>query len=140
MIHIQKALLEDINFIMQLEVDSFPTHIIEEQEIYRVRIVNDHGIIVSVNKLPVGALFHNGYGKILSVAVMPYARCKGIGKTLLNYAIENLNCYYLDVCEDWIDARSMYEHIGFVYTGVTYDWNGSNMLEMCLKNMESYIK
>nr|WP_233219286.1 GNAT family N-acetyltransferase [Adhaeribacter arboris] len=43
----------------------------------------------------------------------PSARGKGLGKTLIRYAIENLNCKKVDVNEQNQPAAGFYKRFGF---------------------------
>lgn len=45
------------------------------------------------------------------------ARGKGLGKALLEYAVEVMSAHKVDVNEDNIQAVGFYEHMGFVMTG-----------------------
>lgn len=51
--------------------------------------------------------------KLEMLFIHPYQRGAGIGKQLLNHAIEEMNIRYVDVNEDNEQAVGFYEHMGF---------------------------
>jgi ribosomal-protein-alanine acetyltransferase len=62
-------------------------------------------------------------GEVLNIAVLPDQRRKGIGRTLLQAAIdgfrkESATRIYLEVRESNVSARQFYEKEGFTITGV----------------------
>ncbi len=61
-------------------------------------------------------------GEILSLAISPHVRRKGLGSRLINeakyYAIKNkLNALFLEVAEDNFPAKYLYSKIGFSKVG-----------------------
>lgn len=58
---------------------------------------------------------------ISSIAILPSYRGLGLGETLLRYLLEGINRQYpsleqalLVVCEDWDNARRLYQRCGFI--------------------------
>lgn len=51
--------------------------------------------------------------KLEMLFVDPAVRGQGIGRSLVNYAIHNLNVHSVDVNEDNPQAAGFYEHLGF---------------------------
>ncbi|SHJ96009.1 putative acetyltransferase [Clostridium cavendishii DSM 21758] len=75
-------------------------------------------------------------GKIEMLFVSDECRCNGIGKKLIEYAINSLNIKYVDVNEQNIQGVGFYKHMGFdVFKRSEFDEQGNPfpILHMTLK-------
>jgi putative acetyltransferase len=68
------------------------------------------------NERPVGFI-GVANGKVEMLFIHPDYRGKGIGKTLLEYAVQHLNATELDVNEQNPQAIGFYKNMGFVVVG-----------------------
>lgn len=68
------------------------------------------------NNVPVGFIGVAG-GKVEMLFIHPDYFGKGIGKRLLEYAIQNMNASELDVNEQNLNAIGFYKKMGFVVVG-----------------------
>ncbi|MDD3288195.1 MAG: GNAT family N-acetyltransferase [Alphaproteobacteria bacterium] len=82
------------------------------------------GWIASIDGVHVGFILCQTVGaesEVLTFCVRPPFRGKGCGKSLLVYAVGNLcppsDAIYLEVAEDNICAKNLYEKCGFIKNG-----------------------
>jgi len=82
--------------------------------------------------------------EIISIAVAPTMRGKGVGASLLDMAIlhlagQGINSVFLEVNEDNIAARSLYKRARFEITGSRKDYYGEGDHKACALVMQRQI-
>src|SRR4030042_4893985 len=135
---IRKAILNDVNGLVEIEEATFDTHKISRRNFrYLLTKANaetlvdeDRGIIRGYALL----LFHSGtsLGRLYSIAVHPHYRGRDIGEELL-FEIEKIaierDCVYLrlEVRSDNDPARSLYLKFGYKKIGIIPEYYEDRM-------------
>jgi len=123
MIKLRKFSLSDLEQIMEIEKISFPNRKLFSADYFRKFYQKSpEGFIVAEDKgkilgYAIGEV-QKDCGKIISIAVYPIYRKKGIGKELANFLIEyfkkkNLKKISLHVRKNNLAAISFYKNLGF---------------------------
>ena len=120
------------NFLTEDDIISIKAHVIEGAKYVSnlLCVRNNKGIIeafMGVNDFKIEMLF-----------VSDESRGRGIGKKLVEYAIETLNINYVDVNEQNPQAVGFYKHMGFeIFKRSEFDEQGNQfpILHMKLKNI-----
>lgn len=132
---IRKMLLEDVPAIYEIEQKAFPSgswsldafyHELEKNEFaHYFTMLQDNKVIGYL-----GMWIVIDQAQITTVAIDETMRGKGYGKLLLEYVMNyaRLTCEMmsLEVREENLTARHLYESFGFTYGGVRRDYYGPN--------------
>jgi len=140
---VRRAKREDLPRIHDVERDSFrrpyPPYLIdllfeENQETFFVAELDDRVVGYSVASIEA-----RNTGHVVSVAVSPDTRRRGIGEALIQRLIEELrkirvSLIKLEVERDNVTAQNMYKKLGFGLSHIikSYYENGSDALVMTL--------
>jgi len=146
MIKLRKFSLSDLEQIMEIEKISFPNRKLFSEDYFRKLYQKyPEGFIVAEDKgkilgYAIGEV-QKDCGKIISIAVHPAWRKKGIGKKLANFLIEhfkkeNLKKISLHVRKNNLAAISFYQNLGFqiLKTIKNYYQNGDDA-DLISKNL-----
>lgn len=152
-IKVREARMDDIIKIYSIEEKSF-----DERDMYPVELLKFY-LSVSPKTFLVAELYgeiigyviavvRRGYiGHIISIAVEPFFRQRGVGRMLMNRIEEilrNLGCIVLrlEVSEKNFAARYLYLHLGFLeaYTIPNYYCNGCSAIVMFKLKKEHHQK
>ena len=98
------------HFVTEDNIQYFKPIVRKELPSVELRCVRDSG------RLPIGFIGVSK-GKIEMLFVHPEHRGKGIGRTLVTYALRHLNATELDVNEQNPQAIGFYTRMGFVVVG-----------------------
>lgn len=103
LISIRKFSLKDLNRIMEIECNSFTTDTFFENTFLSLyHKCSDLFIVAEINKIIAGYMVTCNYwkkGRIISIAVDPVYRCKGIGSALVNYTFNQLKNFHIKIAE-----------------------------------------
>ncbi|MGV3658480.1 MAG: GNAT family N-acetyltransferase [Chitinophagaceae bacterium] len=101
-------------------------HFLKEEDIISLKPMVQHQFLKAVdlyftqnNDGDINGFLGVLEGKIEMLFIHPQARGGGIGKQLLQYAIEQLGCTKVDVNEQNNQAVGFYKHFGFATVGRT---------------------
>ena len=150
---IRKSLISDLDFLEELETSCFPKFQQSNRRAIRTSIASPFQRVVIAEfaegkvKKPVGSSILYLYPKslrIFSIAVLPELQGKGIGKHLLEYAIDiarsgKIGRITLEVRKSDLKVVQFYERAGFKFTEELPDYYaaGENGIRMALKIDES---
>ncbi|MEM0211410.1 MAG: N-acetyltransferase [Candidatus Methanomethylicia archaeon] len=142
-IKIREARMDDIRKIYSIEEKSF-----DERDLYPIELLKFYlnispktFLVAEISGEVIGyviAVVRRGYiGHIVSIAVEPSFRQKGVGRMLMNKieeTLESLGCIILrlEVSEKNFAARFLYLNLGFLeaYTIPNYYCNGCSAIVM----------
>ncbi|MGV2928672.1 ribosomal protein S18-alanine N-acetyltransferase [Macrococcus capreoli] len=132
---IRKMVSEDVPSIYEIEQKAFPSgswtldafyHELEKNEFAHYFTMLQDGKVVGY----LGMWIVIDQAQITTVAIDETLRGKGLGRLLLeyvmNYARITCEMMSLEVREENLAARRLYESLGFTYGGVRRDYYGPN--------------
>lgn len=132
---IRKMMLEDVPAIYEIEKKAFPSgswkldafyHELEKNEFAHYFTMTQDDEVIGY----LGMWIVIDQAQITTVAIDESLRGKGYGKLLLEYVMNyaRLTCEMmsLEVREENLAARRLYESFGFTYGGVRRDYYGPN--------------
>ncbi|HSO88447.1 MAG TPA: N-acetyltransferase, partial [Draconibacterium sp.] len=153
---IRKSIPDDLDFLEKLENSCFPKFQQSSSRAIRYSITSRFQKVVIAEiqdgkeKKPVGSATLYLYAKtlrIFSIAVLPEMQGQGIGKQLLEYAVDlarsgKIGRITLEVRKSDINVVGFYENAGFKFTAELPDYymKGENGIRMALQLDETTEK
>lgn len=125
--------LEDLDAILKIEKESFPKSPYDPMTFIHLHFLFPQEFLVyfgtdfSQNERALGYIIFTPEGRIISIAVLPSHRRKGIGKKLLQKAMEipQVNKLQVEVRRSNLGAQAFYSRMGFVMVGVQPNYYGT---------------
>jgi ribosomal-protein-alanine N-acetyltransferase len=125
--------LPDLNAILKIERESFPKSPYDRMTFMELHYLFPHQFLVYLGpdsdreKRIWGYIIFSPEGHIISIAVLPSQRRKGVGKELLRKAMEtpDLKRLQVEVRRSNLGARAFYSRMGFVAVGIIPNYYGN---------------
>lgn len=121
----------DLGPVMEVENASFPLPWEEEDFITTLKLPENSGLLAETHGKTVGYIVYQVADErliILSIAVAPDFRRRGIGKMLMEQVIIMLNerrpILALTACDTNLEAHLFFRNLGFRATGVAWNFYG----------------
>jgi ribosomal-protein-alanine N-acetyltransferase len=133
-LNIRPFFLSDIDSILQIESQSFPKSPYDWATFFNLHSLYPETFLVYVNPNPVhrqegiwGYIIFTLEGHIISIAVHPQHRRKGIGRELLQQAMKNshLKKIWAEVRRSNQGAQAFYSKMGFQIVGWVPNYYGN---------------
>jgi len=124
----------DINYILQIELQSFPKSPYDWATFINLHYLYPETFLVYISPTQdhqegqiLGYIIFSEDGHIISIAVHPKRRRRGIGKRLLERAMKDplLKKVWAEVRRSNQGAQAFYFHMGFQITGVVPNYYGN---------------
>jgi ribosomal-protein-alanine N-acetyltransferase len=126
--------LSDLDSVLQIEAQSFPKSPYDWATFINLHYLYPETFLVYVDTTPdgkegqiLGYIVYSTDGHIISIAVHPNHRRRGIGTELLNRAMNtpNLERVWAEVRKSNQGAQAFYLHKGFQISGVVMNYYGN---------------
>ena len=126
--------LSDLDRILQIELQSFPKSPYDWATFINLHYLHPETFLVYVGPTPdrkegeiLGYIVFTQEGHVISIAVHPQHRRRGIGKNLLQRAMDtpHLKKVWAEVRRSNQGAQTFYSHMGFQITGVVPNYYGN---------------
>ncbi len=124
--------LADLNAILQIERESFPKSPYDRRTFIELHTFCPETFLVYVETADQreqisGYIVFIPEGRIISIAVLPSQRRKGIGKELLRKAMEmtHLKRLRVEVRRSNLGAQAFYSRMGFQMIGISPNYYGN---------------
>lgn len=141
---IRKATIEDLDFLVELEEESFPSFQQTSKANIKHAVLSEFQEILLISSVPspvpIGAVTLFKYPKslrIYSIAILPDFQNKGVGDYLLKYVVEFANRFQygrilIEASADNIPLINWYKKRGFLGLGIVKDYyaKGKHMMKM----------
>ena len=122
---IRKFDVRDMKRILEIEKDSFPKTFYDKHIFSYLARCCEFLVYESIGEGMGGyIIFDPKDGHLISIAVDPSHRKKGIGKNLMEEVLKKYERVWLEVRKSNTIAQSFYEKLGFVKTGVISNYYG----------------
>jgi ribosomal-protein-alanine N-acetyltransferase len=126
--------ISDLDYILQIELQSFPKSPYDGATFINLHNLYPETFWVYVSPSPhqrenqiLGYIVFTDEGHIISIAVLPQHRRRGIGKELLKRAMSmpHLKKMWAEVRRSNLEAQAFYLRLGFRMTGVVPNYYGN---------------
>lgn len=125
--------LDDLNAILKIERQSFPKSPYDRMTFVHLHVLYPRSFLVFTEKKAdekeevMGYIIFSPEGHIISLAVLPEHRRKGIGRTLLHQAMEtpHLRLLHAEVRRSNLGAQAFYFRMGFRPMGIAPNYYGN---------------
>jgi ribosomal-protein-alanine N-acetyltransferase len=125
--------LSDLSAILKIERESFPKSPYDRMTFIHLHSFYPQNFLVYIGATPDqkdqiwGYIIFTPEGRIISIAVLPSQRRKGIGKKLLQKAMEipQLKTLQVEVRRSNLGAQAFYSRMGFVTVGAVRNYYGN---------------